>query len=1297
MLHAVELLVTLQGMSDLRDGLLRPKPEFSPVPIWWWSGEPVTLDRLTTQLDRLLEQGVANVVVLNLAPVGPLYGSLADRPAFLSEPWWDLWEGLCEHAAEVGGRLWFYDQIGFSGANLQGQLVLRQPEFAGVELRRATDGTISTVRQGFDYLSPEPCAALLDVVHGEFERRLGRYLGSVIVGSFQDELPSLPGWSRRFTDEFEQRAGYRIRPEHPALWGGGDDPEAGQVRRDWQRVRAELAEEAFFRPLYEWHQRHGLLAGFDQQGPSRAGRPGATVRQYADYLRTHRWYSAPGSDHHGEARIHSSLAHHYGRSRTWIESFHSSGWGGTLEETFDWLVPWLLAGATLYNPHAVYYSTRGGSYEWAPPSTCWRQPYWRHYREFADTMSRLCWLLTRGRHVCDVGVLFPTTTVQAGTLADGTRTEQATRAHHRYLELVGRMVWYDARPGVLDRCHRDFDVLDDDTVAGAVVEPVPARGGAGSGREVDAGGVALRTREETYRAVVLPACPILQEATVRRLREFADAGGLLIAVGEPVDVQPELASVAVRVGSAEDVAGVLERLERVVDADGPALHREVDGEHVLVVPAARAGSATAQPMIPPGESWASGLRRDGYDFDPGRYRERCVVRVARAITDVRQADPQTGLTRPLPSHRVDTGAGVRSEIEVEFDAPLAVLTWREAPDGANRGIDPTASRAAPAVQRAPTIRPVTGAWECELIPHRPDHAIEQRRVDHRWDQESPWTSVLIGYGTFGWIRGPVEPSERARVVTDANDWRPLRYSLSAGIEKDPIWISTLGPKGMVAEEFWHVEQVDTGQYVDLTTLVPVPTVAGTDRVWLAIGTAGRPRVWWNGELVLDDSDGGYWRLVPVRPGTGRNRLWIRTYAETDGVLRGSWGLTTDPERYRRPEWLVPADGSLAGSTVRAGTRIRLDEPVVAGTVQLGTSGPGTLLVNGTRIGVQGAFDPYGRKSRVLPWDVTRALRTGQNEIMIEQRDLGTGEPPALLLDGRIELASGDVREVSTDASWWLHRDSEPVEVRQRRSQEGDPRWALLRARPHPLPEADHDGADGVLPVVPDARGAGPAVDRTAPLAASRAVSGAASDGVSGAAPRATEEFRFVVPPGAHRAYLRLRSGPPRVWVDERPVEPEPGDVGDWMVRVTGARIVRLAVDPLDGRTEGALWGGPIRFECGAGTIEPGPWDQVGLGSFSGAVRYRTTVWIERTGRVLLDLGTVRGTAEVTVNGSLAGVRIWSPYQLDITPYVQQGENQLDVLVCNTLAPWLDDASATPFVFRGQRLSGMLGPVRIEER
>jgi hypothetical protein len=94
------------------------------------------------------------------------------------------------------------------------------------------------------------------------------------------------------------------------------------------------------------------------------------------------------------------------------------------------------------------------------------------------------------------------------------------------------------------------------------------------------------------------------------------------------------------------------------------------------------------------------------------------------------------------------------------------------------------------------------------------------------------------------------------------------------------------------------------------------------------------------------------------------------------------------------------------------------------------------------------------------------------------------------------------------------------------------------------------------------------------------------------------------------------------------------------------------------------------------------------------VSYHREVWLEQPGVVVLDLGTVRGTAEVHVNDVPVGVRIWSPYRFDLTGLMRDGVNRLTVTVFNTLGPLLDDTSPTASVYAGQRVSGILGPVRL---
>jgi hypothetical protein len=114
----------------------------------------------------------------------------------------------------------------------------------------------------------------------------------------------------------------------------------------------------------------------------------------------------------------------------------------------------------------------------------------------------------------------------------------------------------------------------------------------------------------------------------------------------------------------------------------------------------------------------------------------------------------------------------------------------------------------------------------------------------------------------------------------------------------------------------------------------------------------------------------------------------------------------------------------------------------------------------------------------------------------------------------------------------------------------------------------------------------------------------------------------------------------------------------------------------------------------------GDWEDRGLTGYSGGVRYRRRMEWTRAGeegiRLLLDLGRVRGTAEVLVNGGSRGVRIWSPYTFDLTEHLSPGENELEVRVFNTLGPYLDAVSPTRFVFEGQRVSGVMGPVKFIE-
>ncbi len=137
----------------------------------------------------------------------------------------------------------------------------------------------------------------------------------------------------------------------------------------------------------------------------------------------------------------------------------------------------------------------------------------------------------------------------------------------------------------------------------------------------------------------------------------------------------------------------------------------------------------------------------------------------------------------------------------------------------------------------------------------------------------------------------------------------------------------------------------------------------------------------------------------------------------------------------------------------------------------------------------------------------------------------------------------------------------------------------------------------------------------------------------------------------------------------------------------------------------------------------GEWSKLGLPWLSGRVMYKNTFYLVsdhknrkihdqeemRKYRYVLSLGHVAQYAEIWINGSLAGVRPWEPYELDITDYVTTGENEVAIIVANSAAAerqyllvdegmalgwnryWNDDN-----IYRESEdlISGLMGPVRI---
>ena len=116
----------------------------------------------------------------------------------------------------------------------------------------------------------------------------------------------------------------------------------------------------------------------------------------------------------------------------------------------------------------------------------------------------------------------------------------------------------------------------------------------------------------------------------------------------------------------------------------------------------------------------------------------------------------------------------------------------------------------------------------------------------------------------------------------------------------------------------------------------------------------------------------------------------------------------------------------------------------------------------------------------------------------------------------------------------------------------------------------------------------------------------------------------------------------------------------------------------------------------------------GIRYFSGTATYTKEFTLDNPAkRTLLSLGDVKNIAEVIVNGQNVRTLWKEPYEVEITDYLKEGTNQLEIRVTNlwpnrligdAALPESERLTYTGFPFYGPDdpllPSGLIGPVRI---
>nr|WP_202887512.1 glycosylhydrolase-like jelly roll fold domain-containing protein [Cohnella zeiphila] len=407
-----------------------------------------------------------------------------------------------------------------------------------------------------NYIVPESVRVLIDTVYERFYERYREDFGKTFAGFFSDEPgfynDPAPGfdsklgksmplpWSGELHALLRERVGPEFAKLLPLLWHeGGKRTQA--LRYTYMDLVSRLYAKHFAEQIGDWCRSHGVeYIGHLIEDNNAHTRLGVGAGHFFRALRGQDmsgvdvvlWQLVPGFDetpftwcagetdseffHYGLAKLASSLGHldPKKKGRTVAEVFGAYGWAEGLK-LMKWMTDHMLVrGVNHFIPHA--FSQKEFPDPDCPPHLYARgqNPQFRYYRILNEYTNRMAHLLSGGRHVASVAVLY-----------------------HAEAEWSGESMSFHKPVKELLRNQIDCDVVPIDYLLESAV-PEEAK---------------LRIHEETFDCLVIPYSEALPRDLFLRLFVYARQGLPLVFVdGYPV-----------RSSEGEEVAEIIETLSEL--------------------------------------------------------------------------------------------------------------------------------------------------------------------------------------------------------------------------------------------------------------------------------------------------------------------------------------------------------------------------------------------------------------------------------------------------------------------------------------------------------------------------------------------------------------------------------------------------------------------------------------------------------------------------------------------------------------------------------------------------------------
>jgi hypothetical protein len=200
-----------------------------------------------------------------------------------------------------------------------------------------------------------------------------------------------------------------------------------------------------------------------------------------------------------------------------------------------------------------------------------------------------------------------------------------------------------------------------------------------------------------------------------------------------------------------------------------------------------------------------------------------------------------------------------------------------------------------------------------------------------------------------------------------------------------------------------------------------------------------------------------------------------------------------------------------------------------------------------------------------------------------------------------------------------------------------------------------------------------------------------------------QDITFVtpVPPGANRVTVPL-ANTGSVYLDGMLIGNCPAPTSEpWVLDLahpaSTVRRLRLALTEASGFRRGAVLTGPLTYQTGPGRMSLATWHEVGLGDVSGLMTYSHQLVlpsVAKDQRLVLDLGDLRGSVDITVDSQPVATLVAAPFQADLTPFAGMSV-ALRIALASSLGSYMQATSPTPFAADEDHVVGLFGPVRLQ--